>query len=643
MILNGFLNQLKNKSFLTVRFVFLFFLFFNMLILSNPTSAQGLELVIGHYDCTSNSQCNENQYCDIDSHVCIDKNPEPACNADLCNLDEICPVTEPTIVETCPDTCADDEYFSLSEKKCVKREANCNYVLEEKCIECLDDSDCAGKQCDLETHTCKDFIQCNPTSGKVLVDGKCACRGNMTENEFGVCVCENMPEGGNPDTCDCGNDKDNVNGKCLPMCPTSSEIKGMSGMRNAAGQCLCNTTEHYQEIAIQEGNTYRCECIGDVDNDTTYVKDPTGACMKCSRQKASTIVDEFGGYEGVDETVWQCPYYKIEKRNITFWPKYFNQTTKEYCKHMQVLRRNSSGGFECQYCENESKTVITEDGPLTYGGESWILKEGNGADLLENISNRNTKWSSRSTAWGGCFCMNYTKFNTQVGLCENKCINSIFYASTNKCEDCRRTDMLTKSGCVRFHENKNKYCWNDLLSGAAGSGTFNYGPWQEKSQAAGCNSPYVALVPKSDKENGKCSYEYGCRLSENNLPPCPYDNETNDVKITSDCTCNTNSSAKVGGYCCEKNAYATTRGCITCPVGEVVNAAKNGCEKCPQSQIVKNGLCESCPQSYYPNEAQTRCLLCPNGKVQNSAGIGCVCPTGTTEDPLTDTCVEKTL
>ena len=68
--------------------------------------------------------------------------------------------------------------------------------------------------------------------------------------------------------------------------------------------------------------------------------------------------------------------------------------------------------------------------------------------------------------------------------------------------------------------------------------------------------------------------------------------------------------------------------CKTCPPGEKVNSDKNGCDSCPEGNIVNGGTCERCSDGKEPNRERTRCVDCPTRE-----GIrGKCCPNGVHSD-----------
>ncbi len=154
---------------------FVFVLFFSILFVNHPASAQRLKLVLGTYECISNADCTgDNQYCDIDEHVCRTY-PENVCDPDeVCNPDEICEVC-PTPSEPAPG--CDSNTDCPEGQKCLNR----------TCVECTGDNECPQTP----PHFCVDNV----------------CRSGCTKDED--CTNDDAPE--------CNTDL----GICLP-CPDSA-------------------------------------------------------------------------------------------------------------------------------------------------------------------------------------------------------------------------------------------------------------------------------------------------------------------------------------------------------------------------------------------------------------------------------------
>lgn len=106
--------------------------------------AQHLKLILGEYNCTSNSQCAEDEYCDIDSHNCKSfVCPPCVANEELCKdtcdtLSSACPSCPEC--EECPE-CPDGWY--RQDNKCIQCPDKLHF-LNGKCVECLTYEDCTN-------------------------------------------------------------------------------------------------------------------------------------------------------------------------------------------------------------------------------------------------------------------------------------------------------------------------------------------------------------------------------------------------------------------------------------------------------------------------------------------------------------------
>ena len=109
----------------------LFFLLFSIsLSSSNIALAQSIRLALGEYECTTDNDCEADEYCGIDDHVCKKLptcNPDEICTDETCNPEEICP--QPEDREGCDSNadCTDS-----SKPFCVNR----------SCVACTGDADC---------------------------------------------------------------------------------------------------------------------------------------------------------------------------------------------------------------------------------------------------------------------------------------------------------------------------------------------------------------------------------------------------------------------------------------------------------------------------------------------------------------------
>lgn len=234
----------------------LFWVFFALLSMcfgeNNTSFAQNIHLAIGQYECSSDSHCNENEYCYIDEHVCM--------ALPVCNPDEICR----EIIENC-----------LEIPDCPSG----YHVLDGACAQCINSTDCSGSTpvCNTTTHTCQacptnlpfwNGKECSCPDGLYRLDGKCVttlcqCNGNADcSMPVPVCnieyhICEACPD-----------DKpyfDAEQSTCLKCNPTSKEsqwneetqtcVECMTHSHCPSATPVCNTANTCE--ACPEGTQWK--------------------------------------------------------------------------------------------------------------------------------------------------------------------------------------------------------------------------------------------------------------------------------------------------------------------------------------------------------------------------------------------------
>ena len=415
---------------------------------------------------------------------------------------------------------------------------------------------------------------------------QCICKGlKEYDEELNKCVCKNLPTGGNPDTCECDEGYDLVNGACIEECP---DAVGMTGLRNNAGQCLCNTSLGYEEISIE--NTW-CNC----DNSRYYWNKPDGSCMTCVQTTKEWARAQFGDSsivnrtdpskdnylipmynvdsESVDEEGWYCGFHYAQMMGQRY---FYNPSTQEYCKPMEILKRDSSGKFYC------SSDCGAEHGTREYG--------------------------ARGGSWGCCGCGQYLLWvnNRCTSLCANGYTNY-----NGDCLTCLNNQVsYNKSSCldgVNLCANYYGVSYNE-----AG---WLYEEWLSHTPSS-CHASTGYSVQTS---SGECAWYHGCYKVEGPLPSCNY----ND-KITSACVCPT--GGKEGEYCCSLAQIRTDSGCQTCTGNMIPNAERTECVACLDNEIPTSDktACQPCPDGQIPNVTKTKCYACPDGKTPDASGTACI-------------------
>jgi len=463
-------------------------------------------------------------------------------------------------------------------------------VTREECSECANRTWSEADKC----------VNCDSRKGLILSSGKCVCpagkvmRKDETTGEY-RCQCpENTPANADKETCECLSGYDNIdkNGdginECVVVCPEGS---GLTGVRNAQGDCLCDVDSGYKEIATKlSDDGYLCSC----DETNDYYTGPEG-CIKCERTDEDFCEKNTVGdveCNTVDTSVWFCHFKKAE---VGYYSMY-NPSTKSYCGAFEVLRKVNNK-FECQLCD------------------SYVPWQG-----------------SRATSMGMCVCLLGATIDSS-GYCHYACETDKTYYPNYGCVWCNWGEVYTNDGV----------CHGDLCdTDSDGLRTYYYTVWQDNVEGK-CSQMFPNAT---DNVSDPCSYVYGCHRLSTTLPYC----EINTI-ITTECQC---ASGDTNGYCCSVSSYPTASGCVSCTDGTVPNANRTGCEKCPNNMIAKNGVCTRCDEGYYPNSTQVRCLACPAGTTTDAEGLACtVCvdaekvfdnTTGTCLDPCTQTadCSEST-
>ncbi|MBQ6854201.1 MAG: hypothetical protein IJO11_02015, partial [Alphaproteobacteria bacterium] len=445
-------------------------------------------------------------------------------------------------------------------------------------------------------------VNCDSRKGLILSSGKCVCpagkvmRLDETTGEY-RCQCpENTPEEADEETCECPSGYDNIdeNGdginECVIVCPEGS---GLTGVRNAQGNCLCDVDSGYIEVAtkLADGG-YLCSC----DETNDYYTGPEG-CIKCVQttkewcNKRTPAGSSNTNCDTIDETKWWCGFRK--SLGATGFLVY-NPSTKDYCELYEVLSKTALG-FECTKCDD------------------YTLYKG-----------------SRTTNTGICLCA--VGEHLEGDMCIAECVSGNYYEGTGQCISCAKSSVYSNDGI----------CHSTDICRDTENGVYWWYTWISKTKGNCSQSFPNYTTDMSDP----CSYVYGCVVNTTTLPYC----EINTI-ITTECRC---ASGDTNGYCCSVSSYPTASGCVSCTDGTVPNANRTGCEKCPNNMIAKNGVCTRCDEGYYPNSTQVRCLACPPGTTTDAEGLACtVCvdaekvfdnTTGTCLDPCTQTadCSEST-
>ena len=198
-------------------FFFSFFLLFSMSVtMNNPAFSQNVMLALGEYECTTDNDCEADEYCGIDDHVCKKLptcNPDEICTDETCNPEEICP--QPEDREGCDSNadCTDSSKPFCVNRSCVQctGDADCpqdppRFCVNNTCqLGCTSDADCTEEtapRCNTEWGRClpcpddkpllnKETWQCSEgceTNADCKDDMRPFCR-KTSEDDIGTCRC----------------------------------------------------------------------------------------------------------------------------------------------------------------------------------------------------------------------------------------------------------------------------------------------------------------------------------------------------------------------------------------------------------------------------------------------------------------------
>ncbi len=377
------------------------------LCVNNSAYAQSMKLVIGQYECTSNSSCN-NGYCDIDSHKCV--NIDTYCNElGYCSCSEN---DDNTSANSC-----------LTVSDCQSGWSVVNNV----CKECVSDTDCTGNKPRCVSNQCVSCPTnrpvwngeyCDCVDGEINVDGTCVkcISSNDCPNEKPVCNaishrCEACPSdkpNWNGEYCDCPDGEYFADGKCMKLveCFTNANCMYLKPVCNTVtGLCeQCPASSPYWD---------GLKCVSTCPTSKPKANTTTRLCEECP---AGTPY-----WEGT-ACVATCPTNKPKANTTTKW---------------------------CEACPSSTPY---------WAGTSCVST----CPASKPKLNTTTKWceacSSWTPYWDGSSCVascptNKPKLNTATKSCEacpggtpywdgSSCVAScptskpILNASTKFCEPC---------------------------------------------------------------------------------------------------------------------------------------------------------------------------------------------------------------
>ncbi len=254
-------NHYKSKANLFKKHIkssLLFFCVCLIIIMSTNTFAQSIKLVIGQYDCFSDSDCTNaglNGYCDTNENQCVicpgrqePKDKECVCPADTHKLGSECIEcnTESEVWNGERCICNEENGYHRINNICATCPADKPYWNGDKCVQCLSSSDCIDSLkpwCDTANneYACK---SCPPTK-PFWTGERCGCtqnqhcksltspwcniithkcsrcpQGSKWNKELQNCVCTDQHKIIASGECICDQSKgwyDNLNGSCTKI------------------------------------------------------------------------------------------------------------------------------------------------------------------------------------------------------------------------------------------------------------------------------------------------------------------------------------------------------------------------------------------------------------------------------------------
>ncbi len=323
-------NNMKNR----VNFDILLNLIICIMIcfcVNYSVNAQSMKLVIGQYECTSNTPCN-NGYCDIETHKCATCNcPEP--DGESCVTVSDCEAGWSVVNNVCKECTSDDE-CSGDKPQCVSNQCvacptnrpvwNGEYCdcpdgeinVDGTCMKCISSKDCPTDKpvCNATSHKCESCPTekpnwngeyCDCQEGYYSIKGECLqlreCFSNkncampkpVCNLDEGLCeACPTTSPIWNDEKCvQCLNNTDCSGYELTPSCDlTDNRCKSCENIdsnkpyffNNKCVQCLSNSD--------CSGNTPWCDtsvntckpCKNDASCSNNLKCAPTGACVKCT-------------------------------------------------------------------------------------------------------------------------------------------------------------------------------------------------------------------------------------------------------------------------------------------------------------------------------------------------------------------------
>ena len=544
----------------------LFFLLFSIsLSSSNIALAQSIRLALGEYECTTDNDCEADEYCGIDDHVCKKLptcNPDEICTDEMCNPEDICPPPE-------------DREGCDSNADCT--DSSKPFCLNRSCVQCTDDSQCSSDS----PYFCINNI-CRPgcTTHSDCTDEKAP----YCFNELGVCLpCPSDKPLLNKDTWECSEGcKTNADCKddMRPFCRKTSE--------NDIGTCRCPD----KSIYLPEWQT----CGYDKTIHVSRGDAGTGITATLWQQNENTPIQEadyvFVWTEPkVDDSV------QIYRNDLKITPKNgirsctsFTSLSNDY-----IFRKGNTFRFGLQnfgrdnpsYCQGTFYMIYKDRFKPFLGkdctGERPIMMDDGRCIDCDNIADGtavNTPNYCYKCVDKGPFYASHSKKDGTDNICRLCSSLTERYADQEQCLKCPN----------RFHKSYDTYCYSCNDTGNITNVTkeectrCSNRYWKETNATTHLGTCYPcsdgSLVDKSGISCGICPKENPIKKYDSATNGCTNCQElTTGTKVASDEECH-KCGQKVW-YAAHSAKTATDSLCRPCESGnDKFYADKDECNSC---------------------------------------------------------------
>ncbi len=362
----------------------------SIICISNTFHAQELHLIIGKYDCTNNGDCAHNQFCDIDTHRCINYADRAECptTSDPTTCPDLSDYIKP---EDCPTTACPDYSDYIKPEECPIDTITCSLGqinLNNNCVECVNNDNCAGEKPFCHNNQC---IACTSTTH--WNNYECiTCSGDKPKwDETSLTCVECLTNNDCPEACD----------KYTKTCHPCVNIDIEKPYYNA--------------------KTKKCE---ECPSKIPFYDTEAGVCRSCIDADATRPQ-----WNVADRICEACPeFYKWDTAK-TKCVRDYECRTNEDC--IEYATNNNLSNANSYYCyTNSSESMYQEFGSKNKSGKCRNAKEDyNVTDVYSNgaFYKRIRKSKLVLNYWSAeRFCK--ALGNTMLTLEDLKCADAIKYA-----------------------------------------------------------------------------------------------------------------------------------------------------------------------------------------------------------------------